>query len=147
MKCDSTNESQAYHFAQIDAIEVKEVIIIGAGASGIAAGRYFIDNALLSKEQFLILEARDRIGGRTHTRYDISDYPLELGAEFIHGENAITHQFLNRYHLSTLPAPRYCKPVYLLCVVNVITGRRTCGGVLRIPKQFTWISCKEKTNI
>lgn len=33
----------------------------------------------------LILEARDRIGGRMFTRRDPSNAPIELGAEFIHG--------------------------------------------------------------
>jgi monoamine oxidase len=36
-----------------------------------------------------VLEARDRIGGRVHTVHDPEwPVPVELGAEFVHGENA-----------------------------------------------------------
>lgn len=61
-----------------------DVLIVGAGAAGLAAGR------LLAKagRRVAILEARDRIGGRILTRQvggGLSTVPIELGAEFIHG--------------------------------------------------------------
>jgi monoamine oxidase len=59
------------------------VIIIGAGMAGLAAARE-LGRASLS---VLILEARDRIGGRVCTQHDPAhDGPIELGAEFIHGK-------------------------------------------------------------
>ena len=55
-----------------------DVIIIGAGAAGLAAGRKLHD----AGKNILIIEARDRIGGRIHTSYDFVDgTPIELGAE------------------------------------------------------------------
>jgi monoamine oxidase len=42
----------------------------------------------------LILEARDRIGGRAHTVYPESETRLELGAEFVHGNLPITLSLL-----------------------------------------------------
>ncbi|MGA9508676.1 MAG: NAD(P)/FAD-dependent oxidoreductase [Candidatus Sulfotelmatobacter sp.] len=59
-----------------------DVIIIGAGASGIAAA-----TALASAGfSITLLEARDRIGGRIFTLQDPKlRAPIELGAEFIHG--------------------------------------------------------------
>jgi len=60
-----------------------EVIIIGAGISGLAAARE------LSKAgvETIVLEARDRIGGRIHTIHDERvGIPIELGAEFVHGD-------------------------------------------------------------
>ena len=57
------------------------VIIIGAGASGLAAGR-----ALAGKGYHVtVLEANDRVGGRIHTWDKGFSRPVELGAEFIHG--------------------------------------------------------------
>ena len=45
----------------------------------------------------VILEARDRIGGRCWTRrFPGLDVPVELGAEFMHGEAAPTHALLRR---------------------------------------------------
>ncbi|MES3036265.1 MAG: NAD(P)/FAD-dependent oxidoreductase [Bdellovibrionota bacterium] len=64
------------------AIKSYDVIVIGAGPSGLACARELLDKKL----KVLILEARDRIGGRVHTIRDSGIHlPLELGAEFIHG--------------------------------------------------------------
>src|SRR2546430_15897681 len=59
-----------------------DVIVIGAGASGLTAAEK-MGNAGL---KVIILEARDRIGGRIHTQRDpVLGTPIEFGAEFIHG--------------------------------------------------------------
>src|SRR5579871_2706443 len=59
------------------------VIVVGAGAAGLAASSK-LGQAGLS---VIMLEARDRIGGRIFTRHDDKlDAPIELGAEFIHGK-------------------------------------------------------------
>lgn len=61
-----------------------DVIIIGGGAAGLAAARALIE----SGRTVLILEGRARIGGRVYTVRDpLSPLPIELGAEFIHGES------------------------------------------------------------
>ncbi|RMF79803.1 MAG: FAD-dependent oxidoreductase [Chloroflexi bacterium] len=77
-------------------------IIIGAGAAGLAAARTLYD----AGRRIRILEARDRIGGRIHTDYDFASVPLELGAEFIHGEHAMTHQLVRQAGLHTIPVVR-----------------------------------------
>jgi monoamine oxidase len=60
-----------------------QVVIIGAGAAGLAAGQALRDAGV----PFVILEARDRIGGRMFTlRPRGFPVPIELGAEFTHGE-------------------------------------------------------------
>lgn len=62
--------------------EEHDVVVIGAGAAGLAALRE-LDRAGID---VLCLEARDRIGGRILTVRDpLSPIPVELGAEFIHG--------------------------------------------------------------
>ena len=61
-----------------------DVVIIGAGAAGLAA----LKELDRGGRRVLCLEARDRIGGRVHTVLDpLSPAPLELGAEFIHGRS------------------------------------------------------------
>ncbi len=79
-----------------------DCIIIGAGAAGLAAGRALHD----SGKRVVILEARDRIGGRAWTDTTFSPLPLELGAEFIHGEHVITHALLKQAGMRALPAER-----------------------------------------
>ena len=59
-----------------------DVIIIGAGVAGLAAAARLQNEGLST----LLLEARDRIGGRILTVWpDHAEQPLDLGAEFIHG--------------------------------------------------------------
>jgi monoamine oxidase len=61
-----------------------DVVVVGAGISGLAAAVDLSRGGL----RVLILEARDRVGGRIFTdRSARSAPPIELGAEFIHGGN------------------------------------------------------------
>ena len=60
------------------------VIIIGAGISGLAAAAELGKAGL----QIIVLEARNRIGGRIYTTRDpATGAPVEMGAEFIHGKS------------------------------------------------------------
>src|SRR5689334_22747938 len=60
-----------------------DVLIIGAGAAGLAAASALSQAGL----SISILEARGRIGGRIYTLHDRGlPLPVELGAEFIHGK-------------------------------------------------------------
>jgi monoamine oxidase len=57
-----------------------EVLIIGAGVAGLTAAR----DLTAAGARVLVLEARDRLGGRVMTHHT-PDGPVELGAEFVHG--------------------------------------------------------------
>ena len=62
--------------------EQTEVVIIGGGAAGLAAARALHD----AQVRVLVLEARNRMGGRIYTRRVRGlAVPVELGAEFVHG--------------------------------------------------------------
>jgi len=59
-----------------------DVIVIGAGAAGLAAASELGRSGL----SVIVLEARDRVGGRMFTQQEpVSGAAIELGAEFIHG--------------------------------------------------------------
>lgn len=83
--------------------QVYDVLIIGAGAAGIAAGRRLQD----AGKEVLLVEARHRVGGRIHTDHDFADYPIELGAEYIHGDQAVIHDLLKPAGLSSIPVVRF----------------------------------------
>jgi monoamine oxidase len=57
-----------------------EVVIIGAGVAGLTAAR----DLSTAGARVLVLEARDRLGGRVMTHH-APEGPVELGAEFVHG--------------------------------------------------------------
>jgi monoamine oxidase len=60
-----------------------DVIVIGAGAAGLAAAR----DLSQAGRRVTLLEARDRWGGRVLTHRDPAwPIPVELGAEFLHGK-------------------------------------------------------------
>ena len=69
-----------------------DVAVVGAGVAGLAAA------GKLQREGFRIavFEARDRIGGRIFTHRDERvPVPIELGAEFVHGEASETQRILD----------------------------------------------------
>jgi monoamine oxidase len=60
-----------------------DVLVIGAGMAGLTAAVMLRERGL----RVLVIEARDRIGGRVHTvRESLGPLPIELGAEFVHGD-------------------------------------------------------------
>jgi monoamine oxidase len=62
-----------------------EALVLGAGAAGLRAGA----ELLRKRVRLLVIEARDRIGGRVHSVEDRElGRVVELGAEFVHGEPA-----------------------------------------------------------
>ncbi|XP_017088698.2 peroxisomal N(1)-acetyl-spermine/spermidine oxidase [Drosophila bipectinata] len=59
-----------------------KVVIIGAGMAGLSAANHLLQNGC---EDFLILEARGRIGGRIVSIPLSNNQKIELGANWIHG--------------------------------------------------------------
>ena len=66
----------------------ERIIVIGAGVAGLSAARTLADSGY----EVVVLEARNRIGGRIWTSQQWTDVPLDLGASWIHGteDNPIT---------------------------------------------------------
>ncbi len=62
-----------------------KVIIIGAGAAGLYAGYILKSKGI----DFQILEASSTYGGRMGTLNGFADYPLDRGAQWLHGKNSI----------------------------------------------------------
>jgi monoamine oxidase len=86
------------------------VIIIGAGMAGLSAGRTLAD----AGHDVILLEARDRIGGRIVTDRTLG-IPLDLGASWIHGDaNPTLPTLVRRYtdNATTLPTNSDLQTIY-----------------------------------
>jgi len=95
------------------------VVVIGAGAAGLAAAQRLSKNGV----DVTVLEARDRIGGRIWTLHpDTLTVPVELGAEFLHGDAPEIHEIARDAKLRTID----------------IAGRRWVGsaGRLQVTDDF-----------
>ena len=75
-----------------------DVIIVGAGAAGLMAAWELAQTG----RSVLVIEARDRIGGRIHTLHHPGfEGPVEGGAEFMHGDLPYTRMYLERAGIKT----------------------------------------------
>lgn len=78
-----------------------DVVVLGAGAAGLAAAA----RVVRAGRSVLVLEARERIGGRVWTRRMPGlDVPVELGGEFIHGSPAVTLSLLRQARIPKVPS-------------------------------------------
>lgn len=75
-----------------------DVIVIGGGVAGLAAASVLGGRG----KRVLLLEARDRLGGRILTERRAGwAQPVELGAQFIHGRNQALDDLLKRHRIAT----------------------------------------------
>jgi monoamine oxidase len=96
-----------------------DTVIVGAGAAGLAAAKTLRERGAA----FVVLEARDRIGGRVWTvRPPSLTVPAEMGAEFLHGETPEIDEVLGATGLRAVD----------------VSGRRwtSARGQLRIVDNF-----------
>ncbi len=75
-----------------------DVIVIGAGASGLACARSLARAGI----DVIVVEARDRVGGRIRTLRKDGEV-IEVGAHVVHGANASTHRILDGAGLGVTP--------------------------------------------
>src|SRR5579862_9191245 len=83
-----------------------DAMVIGAGAAGLAAARELSQAGLRA----IVVEARERIGGRMSTLHDPNwPLPIELGAEFVHGQAPDTFAIIRAANLivNELPDVHY----------------------------------------
>src|SRR2546426_501771 len=104
-----------------------DTIVVGAGAAGLAAARSLAGRSV----RVLLLEARDRVGGRVWSRPAAQNAtPAALGAEFIHGRGELTTQ---------LRLPARCDRTSILRSRgrSAVTGRCSSISAMRAsPRAF-----------
>ena len=77
-----------------------DVLVLGAGFAGLTAARELTQRGLSVR----ILEARDRIGGRTWYTEGLGR-GLELGGTWVHWTQPYVWAELARYGIGTVPSP------------------------------------------
>lgn len=98
-----------------------DVLILGAGAAGLACARDLYQKS--PNSNMTILEARSQPGGRIRTLYSPHNVPMELGAEFMHGASP------EILHL----AEKFALPFYDVCDHHLFLKN---GRLKKIPKFF-----------
>ena len=73
------------------------VVIIGAGASGLYAAKTLLDNNV----DFTVLEASSRIGGRIKKIDDFADFTIDLGAQWLHGKKTFLKKVADANSIET----------------------------------------------
>ncbi len=87
--CGSSGDSEA---------DRSSVVVVGAGAAGLASARRLADAGI----SVIVLEARNRIGGRTWS-YDFGgETTIDLGASWIHGTHPELEQLVAELSLETV---------------------------------------------
>lgn len=78
-----------------------DVIVVGAGPSGLTAARWLVD----AGRDVCVLEARDRVGGRTWTVTTEDGTSVDLGGQWIGPSQHHLRALLEEFGLTTEPTP------------------------------------------
>ena len=93
--------------AETEAAEV-DVVVVGAGVTGLTAARRLRD----AGRRVLVLEARDRVGGRLLTD-DVDGVRLEVGGQWVSPDQTALLAVLEELDLATYPRHREGESVYV----------------------------------
>ncbi len=79
-----------------------DAIIVGAGVAGLACA----ERLASAGARVLLLDSEEQVGGRARTDYRLAGgYPLELGAQMIHGRKVVTHEWVRQVGLRVRRLP------------------------------------------
>jgi monoamine oxidase len=117
---DADKANRKSHSVGRQKAEGSTVIVIGAGMAGIAAARSLQAHG----STVIVLEARNRVGGRVWTERSWGDLPLDLGASWINGtiENPLFH-LARKYDLETVTTGYHSSPVIYMPNGEVVSGK------------------------
>ena len=137
-----------------DKIDVFDVIVIGAGYTGLTAARDMTSAGLalssihsqsshsdtVTGYKVLLLESRDRIGGRTWTS-NIDGYPFEMGGTWVHWFQPHVYRELSRYGMKSelVQCPDYTKEKNFVTFVTG-HGRRDMSHEAEVTTFACYIS-------
>lgn len=76
-----------------------EVVVVGAGLAGLSAAAALVDAGV----DTLVLEARDRVGGRTHTEALADGTVIDLGGQWLGAQHDALRQLAEELGCETFP--------------------------------------------
>lgn len=91
------------------------VVVVGAGLSGLAAARKLADAGV----SVLVLEARDRVGGRVLSHETAHGDRVELGAQWLGSTHERMFKLVKEFGLSTFP--QYHEGKKVLALGNIVS--------------------------
>ncbi|REE97728.1 flavin monoamine oxidase family protein [Thermomonospora umbrina] len=86
---------------------VSDVVVVGAGFAGLSAAHALVGAGLRT----IVLEARDRVGGRVLTRVLPDGTQLDLGGQWVGPTQRHMQRLIAEYGLETYPTPEYGRPI------------------------------------
>lgn len=101
-----------------------DAVVVGAGATGLTAAYRLARGG----QQVMVLEARDRVGGRLRTEVH-GDLPFEIGGQWVSPDQSALVELLDELGLSTYPRYRDGDSLY---VAADGVARRFAGETLPI---------------
>jgi putrescine oxidase len=105
-----------------------DVLVIGAGLAGLSAAANVVRQGL----SCLVLEARDRVGGRVHNVALGDDAPNELGGQWVAPYHTAVHELAAELGVALFPAHRTGDSIY---VDAIGTAHRYDGHDLPLPPE------------
>ncbi|HWH13318.1 MAG TPA: FAD-dependent oxidoreductase, partial [Miltoncostaeaceae bacterium] len=79
-----------------------DVIVVGGGHAGLAAARVLAG----AGAAVLLLEARDRVGGRTVTVRDARGDPVDMGGQAVNADMTRVRALADRHGIDIVPLPQ-----------------------------------------
>lgn len=105
-----------------------DAVVLGGGFAGVVTARELVQAGYTVE----LLEARDRLGGRTWFKPDVIDgRTLEMGGQFLSPNHEMVYTEIKRYDL-----PHTIRPAHGLADHWIVDGERVSGGLPVRPEEL-----------
>ena len=109
-----------------------KIIVIGAGVSGLYTA-YLLKNQGFKVQ---VIEASETFGGRIAAMEGFTDYPIELGAEYIHGKNSLLYELV---HYLELPVFKPRKQAYFYSYKGKVISEKEAEKIKALSKALHFL--------
>jgi len=119
--------------------EKVDTVVIGAGFAGLAAARALADDGI----GVVVLEARDRVGGRAHTVHLDDGTSVDVGGQWIGPTQDAMYALAAEHGVETYPLPAHGAPVYR---VGDALLHELPAGAIRLLDEFDALAATVDTH-